>query len=131
MARWPMLAVLSIVVSTGCATSVEAGLANAPRLGGGGLADERVRDVIANGGDSCGRYAEHGPLRGSACPAGPHPVAATMPLSAAGGAKGQGVVVPWLKHFYVGWPCPHRALLQETNTLAWASSARATACRIP
>lgn len=129
MSRWPVLAVSSIALLEGCTASVEAGLANGPRLGGSGIADERVHDVISNGVDSCGRFATHGALRGRtpACATVTHPVAGATLLPAAAGSKGEGLVGPWLKHFYVGWPCQHPATSAEVKTLAWATSARPSA----
>jgi hypothetical protein len=122
MSRWPMLAVLVIVLLAGCAPSMEVGLANAPRLGGSG--DDRVHDVVSNGGDSCGRYAEYGPLRGRIppCPAvAAHPVASVMPPPAPGQTKAaaeEGLVIPWLQHFYVGWPCQAPPLAVSEKTVA-------------
>lgn len=119
MSRWPMLAVLVLGTSAGCAPSIEAGLANAPRLGGSG--DDRVHDVISNGGDSCGRYAEQGHLRGHIppCPVAAHPVAWANTRSATDRAKADdGLVVPWLQHFYVGWPCQPPALAVSEKTVA-------------
>jgi hypothetical protein len=134
MSRWPVLTVLSIALLGGCAQSVEVGLANGPRLGGSNLADEHAHDVISNGGDSCGRFAEYGPLRGRvpACATVTHAVAGSTLLPAAAGGKGDGVAVPWLKHFYVGWPCPHPAAAPHVKTLAWATGAPGPAvCTTP
>jgi hypothetical protein len=50
------ISVLSFALLTGCGASVQAGLANAPVLGGG-TPDARVHDVIANGRDACERSA--------------------------------------------------------------------------
>ena len=119
MSRWPVLTVPAIVLLGGCAPSVEAGLANAPRLGGS--TDDRVHDSISNGGDSCGRYAEHGPLRGRIppCLVVVHPVegVALAPPVASGKAE-EGLVVPWLQHFYVGWPCVAPAASVARKTVA-------------
>jgi hypothetical protein len=119
MSKWPMLAVLAIVLLAGCAPSVEAGLANAPRLGGS--ADERVHDVISNGGDSCGRYAEYGPLRYRIppCPVAAHPiVSAKLPAPVAGSKTDDGFAAPWLQHFYVGWPCQAPVISVSDKTVA-------------
>jgi hypothetical protein len=121
MMRWPMLTAFAAVLLSGCARSVEVGLANAPRLGGG--ADDGVHDAISNGGDSCGRYAERGPLRGRIppCRAAAHPIAgAAPPAVTARGRVDGGLVVPWLQHFYVGWPCQAPPLAAATNSLACA-----------
>lgn len=124
MEKWLVLTVPSMVLLVGCTHSVEAGLANAPRLGDSAAADERPYDVISNGGDSCGRYAEHGPLRGRipACATVAHPVVRATLLPPASGQAG-GVVVPWLQHFYVGWPCLRPAAPVESKTVAWSTSA--------
>ena len=72
MLRWLVLAVFSMApLGLGCGSSLRAGLSNAPNLGGSPVADGRangvvsngINDVIANGDDACGRYAEHGVLR--------------------------------------------------------------------
>ena len=64
MSRWLVLAVLSTASPLlGCGSSVRAGLSNAPRLGGTPTADNRVSDVVSNGDDACGAYAENGVLR--------------------------------------------------------------------
>jgi hypothetical protein len=105
MSRWsPILgAACAVPLLAACATRVEPGLANAPRLGGIQTADERVSDVISNGGDSCGRYAEHGPLRARLppCPTVSHPLAASFLVQSPTGAES--LVGPWLEHFYVDW----------------------------
>jgi hypothetical protein len=124
MGRWLVFAACAMALgAAGCSASVvQAGLANAPRHGGTGLADERVHDVIANGDDSCDRWAEHGPLRHRVppCPAMAHPVASTWLLpSAAGGSSS--LVLPWLQHFYAGWACPEPAFSTD-RTLAWAAA---------
>jgi hypothetical protein len=49
MSRWPVLTVCSIALLAGCTPAVEGGLANAPRLGGTGLADEGVHDALLPG----------------------------------------------------------------------------------
>jgi hypothetical protein len=135
MHRWSFFSVVSIAfASFGCSASVEPGLANAPRLGGTGLADESVHDVIANGADSCGRHAERGPLRYRVppCPTVTSGSASTSPIAAPGVAS-ENVAVPWLQHFYVGWPCAHPAPVSvsasEAKAVAWASMpASAKAC---
>jgi hypothetical protein len=134
MSRWLVLTVPSIALLAGCAPPVEFGLANGPRLGGNVLADEPVHDVISDGSDACGRFAEYGPLRGRmlACATVAHPVVGATLLPVAAGGKGEGLVVPWLKHFYVGWPCPHPAASPPVKTLAWTTSSSAPlACTRP
>ncbi len=135
MTRWPMLTVWGVLsLLVGCSSSGQVGLANAPRLGGTGLADERVHDAIANGGDACGGYAERGSLRGHVprCPAPGHPsAAASWP-----GPPTESRVVPWLEHFYVGWPCAPATRAPRTTepkSTAWATSVppAKTACAVP
>jgi hypothetical protein len=131
MSRWLVLAVPSIALGAlGCGsslqnaarsvrqnvTSVQVGLANAPNLGGSPMAEGRsggvvangVTDVIANGDESCGRYAENGVLwnQWPACPkATPAHPAAAVPVSRSGDDVSRGLVQPWVNHFYAGWPC--------------------------
>ncbi|MBV9950279.1 MAG: hypothetical protein JOZ69_25795 [Myxococcales bacterium] len=128
MSRWLVLTVSSMVLG-GCAPSIQGGLANAPRLGGTGLADERVSDVISNGGDACGRYAEQGPLRYQvpACPGAPRQggvASSTWPVPARR-APGNALVVPWLVHYYVQPSC--KPALPSDGALA-LFSAPASAC---
>jgi hypothetical protein len=123
MSRWPVLAAFSIApLLLGCG-SARAGLSNAPRLGGTALADEQVHDVVSNGDDACGAIAEHGVLRNRIppCPHAIHPLAGTswLPSSAAQSPSDGGLVVPWLQHFYVGWPCPPPTPRRETRAVAW------------
>jgi hypothetical protein len=114
---------------------VQTGLANAPRLGGAAAPDDRVSDVISTGGDSCGRWAEQGPLRHRIppCPSAAHAAASMWLLtSSTAPAQPPGVVVPWLQHFYTQWTCSRPATPTPTNTLAWASAGTApTACINP
>jgi len=125
MSRWLVLAACAMSMGgIGCSASVvQAGLANAPRHGGTGLVDERVHDVIANGDDSCDRWGEQGPLRNRIppCPALAHPVVSTWLQPSGANPYSQGVVVPWLQHFYLGWPCPLPAA-KAGRTLAWATA---------
>jgi hypothetical protein len=133
MKRWLVLTVPSLVLLGGCAPSVEAGLANAPRLGDSAVADDRPHDVIANGGDSCGRYAERGPLVGRipACGTPVHPVVRATLLPPAPGRE-EGVVVRWLQHFYLGWPCPRSPTAAAPKTVAWSAAVPVTAaCQAP
>jgi hypothetical protein len=87
-----------------CTTVVRPGLANAPALSGTPV-DARVHDAIANGGDSCERRLGSGPLRNEIppCasegrPAGDPPIAIQPPST-------RGIVVPWVQHYYINWPC--------------------------
>jgi hypothetical protein len=111
----------------GCASSVRPGLANVPRLDGLGAGDDRLADVVANGDDSCGRHGEDGALRGRwpPCPAHARAARAVVLLPGAT-SSGESLVVPWLEHFYTGWPCAHaiaRATSgSETKTVAWTSA---------
>jgi hypothetical protein len=127
MCRWPVLVVLSVGPwLAGCSPAVQAGLANAPRLGGTAVADTRVNDVISNGDDACGRHGETGPLRGRIppCPGAVHPVVSTW-LAPTPSGRSDSLVLPWLEHFYAGWPCPRSAAFSaavETRSLAaWAA----------
>jgi hypothetical protein len=137
MARWPVLVGFAISStlfgSLGCAASpsVTPGLANAPRLGGTGGVDDGAHDVVANGRDSCESVTGRSPLRGHlpACPTASHPVASLPPMLE---YRTQSMVVPWLEHFYVGWPCTHSAAAVQSRTVAWSSQPPAmTACNTP
>jgi hypothetical protein len=128
MSRWPVLTVLSIgSLLLACAdrmppaAAVRPGLANGPRLGGTGVADERLSDVVANGDDACGVRAEqeHGPLRGRVppCPTVKRPER-TMVLPGSMHTRGEAVTVPWVEHHYAGWPCPPRKpVVDQSKTL--------------
>jgi hypothetical protein len=133
MSRWPVLAAFSIALLVlGCGSSLRAGLSNAPRLGGTAPADEEVHDVVSNGDDACGLHAEHGVLRNRIppCPRAVHPLAgAAWPSLAARSPSDGGLVVPWLQHFYVGWPCAHSPPRKEMRAVAWdVSMAPAASC---
>jgi hypothetical protein len=114
---------------------VQPGLANAPRLGGTAAPDDRINDVVSNGGDSCDRWAEQGPLRHRIppCPSSPHPAASMWLLTTSTAPQHPpGVVVPWLQHFYTQWSCSRSEAPTATKTLAWASAATApAACANP
>jgi hypothetical protein len=131
MDRWLMLTACSFPLVVGCAPAVTPGLANAPRLGGSS-ADERSDDVVANGTDACGRDAEHGVLRGQwpACPTVERAPALTA-FKVKSRPSGGGLVVPWLQHFYVRWPCEGDGLAGQTGeprTVAWTPSVSSLAC---
>jgi hypothetical protein len=123
MSRWLVLAVLSgLPLLSGCGSAVRPGLSNAPRLGGSSVADEGIHDVVSNGDDACGLYSEHGVLRNRIPPCPHvHPVASTAWMPTSTQPPGQGLVSPWLKHFYVGWPCPHAMSMTESKAVAWSS----------
>ena len=134
MSRWPWLTAFCLAPwIVGCASSVQPGLANAPRLGGAPVADERVSDVISNGNDSCARSVGPGPLRGRLppCPT-THPTRWAVAPSTATSAGG-GLVGPWVEHFYSGWPCPHAAVASSPRTPAWLAPPLdpAVACLVP
>ncbi len=132
MSRWPLLTAFSMVwCVAGCAASVTPGLANVPRVDGLGAYEEGVRDVVANGDDSCSRYAEGSPLRGRwpPCRTATRSTASTELLP--GYPTGEpSLVLPWLEHFYVGWPCAHATAKRTTKSVAWTtvSAPRATSC---
>jgi hypothetical protein len=135
MSRWLVLAVLSTALAgVGCGSSVRAGLANAPRLGGTSTADTRVSDVVSNGDDACGAYAEHGVLRNRIPPCeswsaarGRPDVEVTLPPV---GEPPGALVRPWVDHFYVGWPCLSATSSRQTKS--WLPvSADAATCSVP
>jgi hypothetical protein len=118
MSSWALLTVCFVApLVGGCGTSIQPGLANAPRLGGPPESDSRIHDVVSNGTDSCGRHAEHGPLRGRIppCPTAGHPVVATVLFTE---SDSDSLVLPWLEHFYADWPC------SSTSSLSRPDSAR-------
>jgi hypothetical protein len=149
MSRWWVLAVTSVAFSAiGCgsslkdAASVQVGLSNAPNLGGSPQAEGRasgvvangVTDVVANGSESCGRYAESGVLwnQWPACPK-PTPYHGNQTATAAPTANDptHGLVQPWLNHFYTGWPCAE-ASGSGRKTRAWsAMDTSNVACAVP
>jgi hypothetical protein len=138
MERWRVLTAFWLAWPlAGCVSSVQPGLANVPRLDGLGAADDRVADVIANGDDSCGRHGEEGPLRGRWPPCPAHARAAVVTRPSPGtGSTGESLVLPWLEHFYTGWPCAHAVgrttARSETKTVAWtAASSPGHSCGEP
>jgi hypothetical protein len=130
MSRWLLLTVFCAIPALGCGSTVGAGLANAPRLGGATTADNRVNDVIANGDDACGVSAESGSVLRNRIPpcaswAPREPRASVVPPSSASQSS-VGLVQPWLNHFYVGWPCAtttsrSKSLLPASSTVASCS----------
>jgi hypothetical protein len=143
MSRWLVLTVFSMApLAMGCGSSMRAGLSNAPNLGGSPIAEGRANDVVAtgvtdvvsNGDEACGRYAEHGVLRNQIppCPTytPAHPVATFTPTASTDGAA-RGLVQPWLNHFYVGWPCPE-SVSATHKVHAWAAIDSTVAeCAVP
>jgi len=117
-------ALVGMLMSVGplaCATTVQPGLANAPALSTSPVADANVRDVIANGRDSCERGLGPGPLRYQipACPRVERPAAAPAVIRVAPPAKG--IVMPWVEHYYSRWPCSSPE--NEANGVTLASPA--------
>src|SRR5579862_6035308 len=112
------LTLLLFPTALACGGAVQAGLANAPPLGGTSVADSRVHDVIANGRDSCGRKLDPGPLRYRIfpCPqANPSPHRSTLAVrSTSTGA----LITPWVEHYYSHWGC----LSAGTQPPSWAFS---------
>jgi hypothetical protein len=100
-----LIGVLMSLVPLGCATALRPGLSNAPALNGSPIVDARVHDAIANGRDSCERRLGPGPLRNEipactvAAPAASDPVAPD-------GARGDAVLVPWVKPYSDRGICP-------------------------
>lgn len=59
-----------LLAGAGCGQT-EIGLASAPALGGAQIEPGRLRDVIANGAESCNRGGGGSPLRGHIPPCAP------------------------------------------------------------
>lgn len=85
--RWPVLVFVSGLCACG-GTRVEGGLANAPAFGG--TTPDESRDVVVMM-----------PPRATSS----RSIANSWLLNGSTGLEGQSLVVPWLEHFYVGWPC--------------------------
>lgn len=100
------LGACALVAVLACACTVQAGLANAPQLGGAATGEPGVHDAIANGPDSCGRKLDPGPIRNRVipCPRASHP-RSTSP-SAALPVESDPTVMQWLQHYHAHWPCP-------------------------
>jgi hypothetical protein len=130
MSRWLLVAVFSLAPALGCGSTVGAGLANAPRLGGATTVDNRVNDVIANGDDACGVSTESGSVLRNRVP----PCASWAPREVNASVvppesqSSVGLVQPWLNHFYVGWPCASSS--SRTKTLVPSGSTVAS-CSVP
>jgi hypothetical protein len=135
MSRWLVLAVLSTALPVvGCGSSVRAGLSNAPRLGGAPTADNRVGDVVSNGDDACGAYAENGVLRNRVPPcqsAAPAMARARYEVNVPPVGEPPGSLVkPWVDHFYVGWPCLTATSSRQTKSWSPLNTDAAT-CSVP
>ena len=137
MSRWLVLAVFSMAsLTVGCGSSVRAGLANGPRLGGTSTADDRVADVVSNGDDACGLYAESGILRNRIppCPRATsvHNLSASAGRPPSSTEPNGGLVEPWLDHFYVGWPCSTKTAASVTRASPWSPSRpMVSVCSVP
>jgi hypothetical protein len=83
--------------------AVRPGLANAPALGTQSGQADAPHDVIANAEESCGRALDPGPLRGRILPC-PR-VASTAPAPVRPPPTDADLVMPWVDHFYLGFPC--------------------------
>jgi hypothetical protein len=133
MSRWLVLtACSSALLAAGCAPSLTPGLANGPRLGGSQVADERIGDVVSNGNDACGPFAEGSVLRNKVpeCPTVERSASATA-LDFTRNPDTDALVVRWLRHFYVGWPCKRVAHPGAGHTVAWVASNSSTVCNSP
>jgi hypothetical protein len=99
--------VVLLALSLGCGSSVQPGLANAPALGGTRVVDPRVHDAIANGPDSCGRRLDRapGPLRNRLSPCAPLSSPAKSAAFVSKAPGNDAFALPWMEHYYVGWPC--------------------------
>jgi hypothetical protein len=137
MARWTVLVGISIALaSLGCASAsaVTPGLANAPALGGVGAVEPGPYDVVSNGRDSCESMTGQSPLRGHVppCPTVSHPVAAVPPSLLPRQARHDSLVLPWVEHFYVGFPCTHsRTVLGHWDAALSASTVAEGSCALP
>jgi hypothetical protein len=121
--------------SLGCASSVQPGLANAPALGGTRVVDPRVHDAIANGPDSCGRRLDPGPgpLRNRLSPCAPLSSPTKSAAFVSRASRNDALVLPWMEHYYVGWPCP-RAYKKSAGAklFAWSpTDLSAAQCALP
>lgn len=132
--RWQVLTVCASAwtfMGCGALGTTQVGLANAPGLGGAAHLEtnrEGLTDVIANGRESCARTADgtgigDGPLRHRVPPCEtetrPVPSSDLAPPWIVDG--GQSLVLPWLEHFYTGWPCHHLPPTEPAaKSVAWA-----------
>jgi len=122
-----LLATMVLVSQTvGCVSRAQAGLSNAPALGGPTAIDSRVHDAIANGPDSCGRRLDPGPLRYRIppCPTVTRPAADPGIPSRA--ALVRPVVAPWVQ-YGTRWPC---GLLPEAVDASLSKIAKVASSRV-
>jgi hypothetical protein len=134
-----LLGMLMSLTPIACATTIQPGLANAPALGSSPLADGSVRDVVANGRDSCERRLGPGPLRYQIPPCPGVERSAADPTFANRAPTAKGIVSPWVKHFYARWPCASSEMEPDRMTLArlslpnstWDRSLSRPACAWP
>jgi len=141
MPRSAALLGISVSLATvACGTTIHPGLANALALGKGPPVDTSVHDVVANGNDSCERGFGPGPLRYQIppCPGVERPAAAATVVGRVQGANG--VVMPWVEHYYSRWSCPFLQSREDAAIAvgfvprqAAASDGRSTAltCALP
>jgi hypothetical protein len=123
-----VLAIALSLAPLGCATTVQPGLANAPAFSTTPVADANVRDVIANGRDSCERGLGQGPLwhQLPPCPAVERPA---VPILANRVPPTKGVVMPWVEHYYSRWPCSSWENGSDRMTLVGLASPRVSSDR--
>jgi hypothetical protein len=74
--NWTLTLYAASMALLGCG---EVGLANAPAVGGAQVEPGRLRDVIANGEESCERSVGGSPLRGHYPPCSPANAAIAQP----------------------------------------------------
>jgi hypothetical protein len=138
MARWPMLVALSFALpGLGCATRaslaqrIVPGLANATSIQRT-QPDESVHDVIANGRDVCGRDGVS-PLPGHYPPCWGENLPPAMPSLQLMryGAQDGSLVVPWLQHFYSGWPCALPSVEAGAAIASLSQEPPASSCALP
>src|SRR5579859_7078065 len=132
MYKMALAAALIATLAPGCAHTVQAGLSNAPALGGPTAVDPRIHDTIANGPDSCGRRLDPGPLRNRVPPCPRAAVPASDPGTPV--RTDDHVVFPWVEHYYARWPCEFSQESRDVpNTPRdWARLARsAPTCGLP
>ena len=106
MSRWHLLTACSIAsMLFGCGSSISAGFANAPQLGGSPVADGRPTEVVANGNDAC-RAGGGSVLRGKLppCPAVERSAFAPVVI-VIHDPTADALVSSWVSHFYQDWPC--------------------------
>jgi hypothetical protein len=100
-----ILEVMMSMAPLSCATTVHPGLVNVPALGTSAIADASVHDVVANGRDSCERGLGPGPLRYQLpqCSGVERPAVGSNVANFA--PRAEGIVAPWVDHYYSRWPC--------------------------